>query len=390
MNYTRTKISCYIGYVVQAVINNLLPLFFVIFQTDFNISYTKLGQLVFINFGVQLFVDFASIKISKILGYKKMVLLAHILATLGIAALSFLPYLIGNVYLGIVICIIIYASGSGLIEVAVSPVIEALPEDNKTGNMSFLHSFYCWGQMLTVILSTLLLKVFADSWKLVPLFWALVPFANLFLFWSSPVVEQEEQQSDELNEKQSVFSFKFFVFMLLMFTAGASEISMAQWASMFVEQGLGISKTLGDVLGPALFAVFMGSGRVLYGALSQKIDTRKTMIYANILCAMCYAAAAIASSPVLALVSCALCGFSVSLFWPSILSMGAQAFPNIKTEMFALFALCGDIGCSVGPYVVGIGTQLGGFKLGVLLPVSFPLIAILCLIISKKYIKVRN
>lgn len=389
MNYTRTKISCYIGYIVQAVINNLLPLFFVIFQTDFNISYTKLGQLVFINFFVQLFVDFASIKISKILGYKSMVLLAHILATLGLAALSFLPYLMSNVYLGIVICIIIYASGSGLIEVAVSPIIEALPEDNKTGNLSFLHSFYCWGQMLTVVLSTLLLRVLSDSWKLVPLLWALVPFINLFIFWSSPVVEQSAQ-TEQQGDKQTIFSFKFFVFMLLMFTAGASEISMAQWASMFVEQGLGISKTLGDVLGPAIFAVFMGSGRVIYAALSTKIDTRKTMIYANILCAICYAVAALINNPIPALVSCALCGFSVSLFWPSILSMGAKAFPNIKTEMFALFALCGDVGCAVGPFVVGIGTELGGFKLGFLLPIIFPLIAIICLIISKKYIKVRN
>lgn len=384
MNYTRTKISCYIGYIVQAVINNLLPLFFVIFYTDFNISYTKLGQLVFINFFVQLFVDFASIKISKALGYKKMVLIAHLLAAFGLAALSFLPYLMSDVYIGIVICIIIYASGSGLIEVAVSPIVEALPEDNKAGNLSFLHSFYCWGQMLTVIISTLLLKVFAQSWQLVPLLWALVPFTNFFIFLSSPVAEQEQIDTAK-GQKQKVFSFKFVLFMLLMFTAGASEISMAQWASMFVEQGLGISKTLGDVLGPALFAVFMGSGRVLYAILSDKIDVRKTMIYTNILCAVCYAVAALIDHPIPALVSCALCGLSVSLLWPSILSMGAEAFPNIKIEMFALFALCGDIGCAVGPFVVGIGTQLGGFRLGFLLPVIFPLVAIVCLMIAKKY-----
>ncbi len=374
--YKKTKIAAYTGYFVQAIVNNFLPILFIALQDVYGIGYEKLGRLIMFNFVTQMITDIATPKIVERIGYKKSAVMCQGIAALGLASLAVLPNIMPDAYVGIVISVIIYAFASGLTEVIISPMIEMLPTDNKTGNMSLLHSFYCWGQAVTALGSTLLLHMLGyKGWMFIPLIWAIVPAINAVFFSGVPVVEPEpERKSDSFRQLFKNRSFRLF--MVIMLCSGASEIAMAEWASMFAQKALGVSKVVGDLAGPCAFALFMGVGRVCYAAFSEKLSYKKTIVTMSLLCAVCYYVAAFVKIPVFALAACAVCGFSVSLFWPGTLSAGAKAFPKGDAVMFSVFAMCGDIGCCIGPWILGIIADNASLNAGFAVSSVFPLVMI--------------
>lgn len=374
--YKKTKIAAYTGYFVQAIVNNFLPILFIALQDVYGIGYEKLGRLIMFNFVTQMITDIVTPKIVEKMGYKKSAVMSQGIAALGLASLAVFPNIMPDAYVGIVISVIIYAFASGLTEVIISPMIEMLPTDNKTGNMSLLHSFYCWGQAVTALGSTLLLHMLGyKGWMFIPLIWAIVPAINAVFFSGVPVVEPEpERKSDSFRQLFKNRSFRLF--MVIMLCSGASEIAMAEWASMFAQKALGVSKVVGDLAGPCAFALFMGVGRVCYAAFSEKLSYKKTIVTMSLLCAVCYYVAAFVKIPVFALAACAVCGFSVSLFWPGTLSAGAKAFPKGDAVMFSVFAMCGDIGCCIGPWILGIIADNASLNVGFAVSSVFPLVMI--------------
>lgn len=375
--YLKTRLVCYSGYVVQAIVNNFLPILFIIFGTSYHLGYEQLGRLVLVNFAVQIAADLLTPLITRRIGYRYTAALSQALAALGLFALGFLPNWMENTYLSIMLCIVVYAFGSGLMEVVLSPLVELLPTVNKGANMAVLHSFYCWGQAFTVVVTTALVLVFGyGGWQRIPLLWSLLPAVNAVLFLRAAVVEPQPE-----NESKSIVKFlktrEFWCFTVFMLCAGSSEIAMAQWASMFAQQGLGVHKVVGDLLGPCAFAVCMGTGRVVFGVFSGKYSIRKALIFNNLLCFACYIAVGLLHQPVFSLLACALCGFSVSLSWPGTYSMVASTFPSGGTVLFSFFAFCGDSGCSLGPWLLGLLADRIGLQSGFLVCAAFPLLMII-------------
>ncbi|MCE5313392.1 MAG: MFS transporter [Armatimonadota bacterium] len=387
INYKSTLHACYLGYTTQALIVNLPPLLFVVFRDKFGLSYTMLGSLVVVIFITQLVVDALAIKFVDKIGQRVLAVIAHIFAAIGMIALAFLPRLLPQPYVGLVIASLLFAFGGGLIEVLVSPIVESLPGDAKASSMSLLHSFYSWGQVLVIILSTVaLLFVGQDLWFLLPLLWAVLPIVTLFKFTRVPLVPPEEE-SKRTPLKTLVTSKIFLIALLLMVCSGAAEQAMGQWASLFAEKGLGISKTLGDLFGPSLFAVMMGIVRTLYGMKGQKINIQKTLIVCSFLCILSFAITALVPVPAISLLGCSLCGLTVSLMWPGMLSMTAGGYPAGGTAMFAMMALGGDLGCSVGPWLTGIVADSSNLNIGLLTGMIFPAIMLIGLFILKPLLK---
>lgn len=384
-SYKSTKIACFIGFVVQAIVNNFLPLLFVIFNTEYNLNYEQLGRLLFINFFVQFIVDALTPLVVKYLGYRGAAVSCHALAALGLCMLGLLPLVFPeHIFACLVASIIVYASGSGIIEVCISPMVEQIPGDKKGADMAFTHSFYCWGQAFTVIVSTFLIYFLGQqNWQFIPLIWAVIPFVNMFVFLRVPIVNKP----DEPIGKTAKTLFKdrdFWILGIIMICAGASEITMAEWASLFAQQALNVSKTVGDLLGPCAFAVCMGTGRIIFGICDGKFDPKKALVLNNILCLLCYVGVAVLNIPVLSLICCALCGFSVSLSWPGTYSMAAKHFKNGGTLMFSILALCGDFGCSIGPWLMGIVSNAASLETGFLVCSVFPIIMIITALTLKK------
>lgn len=379
-NYNYTRVCCYIGYFVQAIINNFLPLLFVTFNTGYGISLERLGTLFVINFCTQIAVDIISVKIIDTVGYKNTALLAHVLAATGLTLLAILPRVMDNTYLAIIISVLFYAFGSGLIEVIISPIIEYLPSDGKAASMSLLHSFYCWGQLVTVLLTTVLfLAIGIKNWSYISLIWATVPFINLFLFIKAPIVVPESEREHKRN-KDIFKEADFYIMLLVMLCAGASELAVSQWASAFAETALHLDKAAGDLLGPCAFALFMGTGRVIYGVIGEKINIKRAMLFCAVLCFVSYIVIALSPSAMVSLIFCAICGFSVSVMWPGTLSMSAARFVTGGALMFGLLAAFGDLGCSAGPWVTGIIADKFGLNKGFLLSAIFPLFMIFVII----------
>lgn len=373
VSYKRTKLACYTGLTVQAIINNFLPILFIIFQRDYGLSYEQLGRLLFINFAIQILADFLTPYIVKLIGYKGSAITCHFLATLGLVLLFVLPNIMADFYTAVVISVMVYAFSSGIIEVVMSPIMELIPQDNKTANMAFLHSFYCWGQALTVVVTTLLVKLLGfNDWRFIPLLWAIIPFLNMLFFTRVPVVEQPEQQNEKTS--RSIFKTREFIcFAIFMLCAGANEIAMSEWASVFAQNALGVSKTVGDLAGPCAFAILMGSGRVIYAKFLCKFSYRKVTIVNSLLCLACYFAVAVCKVPAFSLLACAICGFSVSIAWPGTISLAAARFPNGGTMLFSICALCGDMGCSTGPWLLGAVADITDLNTGFLVCCIFPL-----------------
>lgn len=385
-NYNKTMYACFIGYIVQAIVNNFVPLLFLTFQATYNIPLSKITMLVTINFGLQLLIDLLSVSFVDRIGYRASMLLAHICAAVGFLLLTILPEIFSDPFIGLLIAVTIYAIGGGLLEVLVSPVMEACPTDNKEKAMSLLHSFYCWGHVGVVLLSTLFFKRFGiENWKILAVLWAIIPIINTILFTKVPMASLIEEGETGLTIPQ-LFSKKiFWLFLLIMVCAGASEQSVSQWASTFAEKGLGVSKTIGDLAGPMAFAILMGTARAFYGKYGERINLDLFMIYSGILCVISYLCIALVPSPIFGLIGCALCGLSVGILWPGSFSKASASIRGGGTAMFALMALAGDLGCSSGPTLVGMVSSHFGdsLNIGILSAIIFPILFLIGIGVSK-------
>ena len=386
-NYNHTIYACYIGYVTQAIIVNFAPLLFLTFQSSYNISIEKITLLVTVNFATQLLVDFVSAKFADIIGYRRLAVAAHILAAAGLAGLGILPGLIPP-YIGLLSATVLYAIGGGLLEVLVSPIVEACPTDpsKKSAHMSLLHSFYCWGQVFVVISSTVFFVAFGiNNWRILAFLWAIVPLLNALYFSRVPIATFSNIE-EGMSMKNLASSKLFWLLILLMMCSGASEQAMVQWASAFAEAGLKVSKTVGDLTGPCLFAALMGIMRVFYSKFSEKINLRLFMMGSGVICVASYLLASLSQNPVLSLIGCALCGLSVGIMWPGTFSLAAQKCPKGGTALFALLALGGDLGCSAGPTLVGMTSGILGdnIKAGILTGIIFPVLLIFGLVLLGK------
>lgn len=352
-NFKNTVFACYRGYITQGIVNNLSPLFFVLFQNKFGISYSLISALILCNFVTQVITDMLSVKYVDRIGYRKSAVIAHALAFSGLVMQGTLPNVLPAPYVGLVLATIVNGVGGGLIEVIISPIVDSCPGDAKASAMSLLHSFYCWGQVGVVLITTLLLRLIGeDLWFIIPILWSLLPLYNLFRFLKVPLTPTVPEE--EKTPLKTLFTSKIFlVALLLMLCAGASELAMSQWSSLFAERALGVTKVIGDLLGPCLFAVFMGIGRTIYGVWGEKIHLTGAMVFCAALCILCYLGTALFENPWLSLLSCALCGFSVSLMWPGTFSLTSAAYPKGGTAMFGILAVLGDVGCSVGPALMG-------------------------------------
>lgn len=378
------------GYIVQAIVNNFVPLLFLTFQRTYEIPLSQITLLVTFNFGVQLLVDLLSVGFVDKIGYRVSMVLAHILSAAGLVLLTVLPEVLGNPFAGILIAVMIYAVGGGLLEVLVSPVVEACPSDNKEKTMSMLHSFYCWGHVGVVLLSTLFFTAFGiRNWKVLALIWALIPACNAFVFTKVPIASLMEEGEKGLKLGELFRMKLFWILLIMMICAGASEQAVSQWASTFAEKGLGISKTAGDLAGPMAFAILMGGSRAFYGKYGDRISLDRFIAVSCCLCILSYLGIALLPVPQLCLVCCALCGLSVGIMWPGTFSRASSALPRGGTAMFALLALGGDLGCSGGPTLVGmVSSALGdNLKLGILAGTIFPVLLLAGIVLCRKYNK---
>lgn len=384
--YRHTVLASYGGYITQAIVNNFAPLLFLIFQNTFSIPIQQITLLVTINFLVQLAVDLASAGFVDRIGYRRCLVAAHIFACAGLAGLSVLPFVLPP-FPGLMISVILYAIGGGLTEVLISPLVEACPSDNKAGSMGLLHSFYCWGSVVTVLISTLFLFAFGKgSWRVLALAWAVFPALVAVYFTRVPIPEMNSGGGKGMSIRELFSNRIFWLMAVLILCAGGSELAMSQWASAFAESALGVEKTVGDLMGPCFFAVLMGSSRVFYAAISAKIDLLRYMIFCGVVCIGSYMLAAFSPIPLLSLVGCGICGFSVGAMWPGTYSTAAEALPGGGTAMFALLALAGDAGCSAGPTLVGMtaGAMGGELNRGLPFAAVFPAVLILAAVITMR------
>lgn len=382
-NYQKTLLACYLGFVTQAISANFVPLLFLTFKSTYGITLDKIALIPLVFYLTQLLVDLGATKFADKLGYRGCVVASQVLSAGGLALMAVLPEVLPSAFTGILICVVLYAIGSGLIEVLVSPIVEACPFENKEGTMSLLHSFYCWGAMAVILGSTLFFAVFGvENWKLLTILWALVPLYNTLNFISCPI-ERLVEDGKSMGVGKLLKTPIFWLLILLMVCSGASEAGMAQWASAFTESAVGVSKAVGDLAGPCLFALLMGISRVLYGKLSDKLELGKVMLVCGMLCAGCYLLASLSALPILGLAGCALCGFAVGIMWPGSISIASQKCPLGGTAMFAFLALAGDLGAMVSPALVGSLSEMAGgdLKAGLLAGTAFPLILVVGLVL---------
>ena len=368
---------------MQAIVNNFVPLLFITFQNTYDIPLSQITLLVTINFGVQLLVDFAATKFVDKIGYRASILIAHATAAAGLILLTILPEIMPP-FAGILLAVIVYAIGGGIIEVLISPIMESCPTDNKEQAMSLLHSFYCWGHVGVVLLSTIFFKVAGiGNWKVLAVVWAIIPIVNGFVFAKTPIAPLVPEDEEGMSMRELFANKTFWVLMVMMICSGASEQAVSQWASAFAEMGLGISKAAGDLAGPMMFAVLMGGARAFYGKYGEKINLDKFMVFSGSLCVVAYLLVSLTPSPIISLIGCAICGLSVGIMWPGTFSKAAVSLRNGGTAMFALLALGGDLGCSGGPTLVGMVSNAAGgnLKSGILAAVVFPAVMVLCLIV---------
>ena len=385
-NYKKTLIACYLGFVTQAISANFTPLLFITFISTYGITLEKIAMIPLVFYLTQLLIDLAATKLADKIGYRTCVVASQVLSAVGLALMAILPEVLPIPFIGILISVVLYAVGSGLIEVLVSPIVEACPFENKEGTMSLLHSFYCWGAMGVILGSTFFFAVFGvENWKILTFIWALVPLYNTFNFVACPI-ERLVEEGKSMGIRKLLKTPIFWLMILLMVCSGASEASMAQWASAFTESAIGVSKTVGDLAGPCLFALFMGVSRVLYGKFSEKLDLTKVMLICGMMCAGCYLLASLSTLPILGLAGCALCGMTVGIMWPGSISISSQKCPMGGTAMFAFLALAGDLGATVSPAMVGTISEMAdsNLKTGLLAATIFPMILVVGLMILKK------
>ena len=383
--YQKTLLACYLGFITQAIAANFAPLLFLTFHKSFGIPLGKIALISTVFFFTQLLVDVLCTNVVDRIGYRKCIVASEIFSAVGLVCLAVLPDLLPDAFAGILISVVIYATGSGLIEVLCSPIVEACPFEHKESVMSLLHSFYCWGSVGVIVLSTLFFAVFGIAhWRVATCIWAVVPLYNVYNFMTCPI-EHLVEDGEGLSVTGLLRLPMFWVSIVLMICAGASELSMAQWASAYAESALGLNKTLGDLVGPCLFAIMMGLSRTIYGKYGERIDLMRYMIGSGILCLVCYLAASFSGNPMIGLLGCVVCGFSVGIMWPGTISISSKTIPAGGTAMFALLAMAGDLGGSIGPGIVGIVTQNAGDNLrrGLLAGCVFPIVLVIAIVILR-------
>ncbi len=402
--YKDTLYACYFGYITQAIVNNLAPLLFIIFQDQFAISFEGIGRLILINFGTQIVADILTVRYADRIGHRKVLVTAHVMCAAGLIGLSVFPLVFANPYMGLVTAVVIYAIGGGIIEVMVSPVVESLPGDAKASAMSLLHSFYCWGQMGVVLITTLLVWALGgENWYLLPLLWSLVPIYNLYRFLKVPLMPVPPHE--ELISATSLFNSRIFgVALVLMVCGASSELTMSQWSSLFAEKGLLVPKLAGDLLGPFLFAALMGTGRLVFGIWGHRINLQNALLVSGIVCVGCYLVTVFARNPVVSLMGCAVTGLAVALMWPGTFSLSAAVYPRGGTVMFGILAVFGDVGAALGPWLAGLTSDIAqgsqrlvlwgasnglnpeqmGLKMGLLVAVIFPVTFVLGILIVRQ------
>lgn len=386
-NYKKTIYACFVGYIVQAIVNNFVPLLFLTFEKNYQIPLRQITMLISFNFGVQLCTDLAAAKFVDKIGYRTAALFAHVFSVLGLVGLTIFPEILPNAFAGLLIAVILYAIGGGLLEVIISPIVESCPTANKEKAMSLLHSFYCWGHVAVVLLSTAFFVIFGiENWKYMALIWAIVPLMNAVAFAKVPIVSLLPEGEQGMGIRQLCKNKLFWVLMLMMVCSGASEQGVSQWASTFAEMGLGVGKTIGDLTGPMAFAILMGSARAFYGKFGDRIDLDRFMIGSSILCIASYLCISLSPSPFFSLIGCAICGLSVGIMWPGSFSKAAATLRNGGTALFALLALAGDVGCGGGPTFVGVisGLANDNLKKGILAGTVFPVLLIVGIWLLKK------
>ena len=384
-NYKKTLLACYLGFVTQAISANFAPLLFLTFKSTYGITLDKIAMIPLVFYLTQLLVDLAATKFADKIGYRTCVVASQVLSSVGLVLMAFLPDILPTPFIGILIAVVLYAIGSGLIEVLVSPIVEACPFENKDGMMSLLHSFYCWGATGVILGSTLFFAVFnVENWRILTCIWALVPLYNTFNFINCPI-ERLVEDGKSMGIGKLLKTPIFWLMILLMICSGASEATMSQWASAFTESAIGVSKTVGDLAGPCLFAIFMGISRMLYGKFSEKLDLTKVMLACGMMCTGCYLLASLSSLPILGLAGCALCGLAVGIMWPGSISISSKHCPRGGTAMFAFLALAGDLGAMVSPTMVGSLSEMAGgnLKTGLLVATLFPVILVVGLLILR-------
>lgn len=392
-NYQKTMYACFIGYIVQAVVNNFVPLLFVVFQDSYHIPLSQITALITINFLIQLGVDLLSAGVVDKLGYRTCVLIAHGCVAVGLVLLAFLPDLLPNPFAGILIAVGIYAVGGGLIEVLISPILEACPTKNKEKAMSLLHSFYCWGHVGVVLISTVFFRLAGvGNWRILTVLWALIPVGNLVLFAGAPIYSLHEEGETGLTLRELFQKKIFWILMLMMMCAGASEQAVSQWASIFAEKGLGVSKTVGDLAGPMAFAALMGTSRLIYGKYGDRLNLNRFMTLSCFLCIAAYGCISLIPNAAVGLAGCAVCGFSVGILWPGTFSKASAAVKGGGTAMFALLALAGDLGCSGGPTLAGaVSSQCGdNLRMGILAAVVFPVLLLAGMLLLSRQKPVKS
>ncbi len=385
-NYRKTLLACYLGFITQAITANFAPLLFLKFHTDWGIPLGKIALIPSVFFITQLLIDLFCARFVDRIGYRRAVVASEIASALGLAGLAVLPDLTADPFAGVMICVTVYAVGSGLIEVVGSPIVEACPFEHKDAVMSLLHSFYCWGCVGVILLSTLFFAAFGiENWRWLACVWAFLPLYNIYNFATCPI-ERLTEEGKGMTLSQLFKTQVFWIAIVLMVCAGASELSMAQWASAFTEAALGFSKTVGDLAGPCLFAVTMGLSRVIYGKYGPKMDLRRYMIGSGVLCLCCYLLASLSRNPMLCLIGCVCCGFSVGIMWPGTISVISPRLPRGGTALFAMLAMAGDLGGAFGPSLVGAVTQQAGDDLqsGMLMGSLFPLVLIAALVLLNR------
>lgn len=382
-NYKKTKLACYLGFITQAVAANFAPLLFLKFHTDYNISLGNIALISTFFFFTQLLVDLFCARYVDRIGYRVCIVASEVCSATGLIGLAFLPEILPSPFIGIIISVILYAIGSGLIEVLGSPIVEACPFENKEATMSLLHSFYCWGAVGTILVSTVFFLLFGiDSWKWLAVIFALIPAVNIYNFATCPI-ESLVEEGQGMGIRNLFSKPMFLIAIVMMVCSGASELAMAQWASAYAESALGLSKTVGDLAGPCMFAVTMGISRVLFGKACDKMNLDRFMIGSGILCFICYVLASFSENPMIGLAGCIVCGFSVGIMWPGTISISSKAFPTGGTAMFALLAMAGDLGGSIGPAIVGKVADIfgGSIHVGMRVGLLFPVILCFMLIL---------
>ena len=387
IGYKHTVAASFTAFVVQAVVNNFAPLLFLTFQAQYGIELSKITVLITANFFIQIFVDLTAVLFVDRIGYRASTVLAHAMCATGLIFMTILPEILPSAFAGLLISVFCYAVGAGLLDITINPIVNSCPSTNSNQLLCLLHSFYCWGSVAAVGISTLFFALFStDNWKIMSLIWAILPIVNAVMFTRVPIAPVVGEDEEKLSIKDMLKTKAFWIFMVLILCAGSSEQAVSQWASTFAEKGLGVSKTVGDLAGPMLFSVLMGVSRVIYGKFGDKIDLDGMMIFSGALCMASYLLIALSSSAVFGLVGVALCGFSVGIMWPGTFSKASAGIKGGGTAMFALLALGGDLGCSSGPTFAGMMASAFGddLKKGILCAIFFPALLTVLTIFTKR------